>query len=304
MRILNVGSLNLDHFYKVPQPAHLGAVVFGTHLGEKAGGRGLHQSIALARAGCDVFHAGIVGNDGGRLLMMLDENCIDTRFVRVLSGAKTGHAILQIDQDGEHCALVCHGANHCVDHSFVDEVLSSFDSEDVLLLQNEMNCIDYLLEKGHERGMQIVFNPAPFTDDLLQLPLEYVDTMILNYSEGSCLTGETEPDDIMHALRERCPQAVIALTLGADGAILSDGTQVFSQESYDVPVRSTTAAGDVFLGFFVACYKDKRMAPDQALKLATKAAALTISRWDGKRLYYPTMREVQQMHFKDTVKRK
>ena len=71
MKVLNFGSLNIDYTYSVPHIIVGGETMASLALNEYCGGKGLNQSIALARAGLDVWHAGTIGYDGD----MLTEAC-------------------------------------------------------------------------------------------------------------------------------------------------------------------------------------------------------------------------------------
>ena len=72
MKALNFGSMNLDYVYLVDHFAQAGETISASSQSVKAGGKGLNQSIALARAGAAVRHAGCVGAGGGMLVQLLD----------------------------------------------------------------------------------------------------------------------------------------------------------------------------------------------------------------------------------------
>ena len=97
----------------------------------------------------------------------------------------------------------------------------------------------------------------------------------------------------MEALSERFPRAEILLTLGKDGCLYQNGQcgERYSQKAYVVAAVDTTAAGDTFLGYFVA----RRAAGDSvetALQLATAAAALCVLH-EGAAPSIPMMVEVE-----------
>ena len=64
MRVLNFGSLNLDYVYAVDHFVRPGETLSSASRAVKHGGKGLNQSIALARAGARVSHAGCLGEGG------------------------------------------------------------------------------------------------------------------------------------------------------------------------------------------------------------------------------------------------
>ena len=78
MRILNFGSLNLDYVYPVDHFVRPGETLAALSRSVKAGGKGLNQSVALARAGACVSHAGCLGTGGELLKTLLEENGVNT----------------------------------------------------------------------------------------------------------------------------------------------------------------------------------------------------------------------------------
>jgi len=288
-KILNIGSLNSDHVYAVPRFVKAGETLAAETLAFFPGGKGLNQSVALSRAGATVFHAGKTGADGAPLVAWLKECGVDVRHVRA-DGSVTGHAVIQVASGGENCILLYHGANFELERSHLDEVFSCFEAGDILVLQNEVNDIAYMMEKAHRKDMSIAFNPSPFDSSVPNLPLDLVTWFILNEIEGSGITGEKNPRDMLHSMRARFPQAAIILTLGEDGVLYSDSAREMSHGIYRVKAVDTTAAGDTFAGFFIASIATGKE-PDEALRLSSIASALTVSR-PGASSSIPMLEEV------------
>ena len=113
MKVLNIGSLNIDRVYEVEHFVKPGETIKTTHYSEACGGKGLNQSIALARSGAEVYHVGAVGADGGMLLDVLKTSGVHTEGVRILPGA-SGHAVIQVDVSGQNNIIICGGANDSV----------------------------------------------------------------------------------------------------------------------------------------------------------------------------------------------
>lgn len=276
MKVLNFGSLNLDCVYTVDHIARPGETLSASRTETFCGGKGLNQSIALARAGVSVYHAGIVGKDGGQLLQACDDNGIDRRFVSV-EDDKTGHTVIQVEADGQNCILLYGGCNRRNTKEKVDSVLGAFAAGDVLVLQNEINLVDYLIDRAYEKGMTVVLNPSPYDDRMKSCDLGKVSYLLLNEIEGAQITGQSEPDAVLGTLLESYPGVKTVLTLGREGARYRDGEQNWSHGIYDVPVVDTTAAGDTFTGYFVSAVLqggDVR----EALRIASIAASIAVSR--------------------------
>jgi ribokinase len=275
-RILNFGSLNIDHVYRVEHFVAPGETLSAITYQKNAGGKGLNQSVALARAGAPVCHAGQIGEDGRFLEKLLQEEGVDTAHLAV-THQPTGHAIIQVEPGGQNCILVCAGANGSVPADYMEGVFSHFGAEDWLLLQNEVAGLPTLLSLAKARGMRIILNPSPITDTLLAADLSSVDLFLLNETEGFALTGERAPEAILETLSARYPAAEIVLTLGAVGAYWQSGGERCFCPARKVTAVDTTAAGDTFTGYFLACRMEGKGA-QTSLGLAAKAAAIAVTR--------------------------
>jgi ribokinase len=276
MKVLNLGSLNIDHVYQLPHLVRAGETISSGAYHKNAGGKGLNQSIALARAGADVYHAGAVGEDGAFLRALLERAQVHTELLETLD-APTGHAVIQVDAAGQNCIILYAGANAMISEAMIDRVLARFDAGDALLVQNEVSNLAYMLEKGAQRGLCVVLNPSPITPALKSAPLEYADWMILNEIEGGELTGETETEKMLDALEAKYPRTQFVLTLGEKGAVYAGGGRRIAQAAYPTRAVDTTAAGDTFTGFFMAALLRGERVED-ALKKASMASSLAVGR--------------------------
>ena len=287
--ILNYGSLNLDYVYGVEHFVKPGETISTESYVVNCGGKGLNQSIACAKAGGKVFHAGKIGQEGALLKKELEKWSVDTALL-VQDEGSNGHAVIQVNAEGNNCILLFAGSNHRILKEEIDVSLDRFGREDCLVLQNEVNNISYMIEKAYEKGMYIVFNPSPITKELFEYPLEKVSLFILNEVEGQALSGEEKADKMMQVLAEKYPEAEVLLTLGEKGSIYCKGTAMIPCKAYPVEAVDTTAAGDTFTGYFVAL----RMAGKdvkEALELASAAAAIACTR-KGAAASVPELEEV------------
>ena len=293
MKILNFGSLNLDNVYTVDHFVRNGETLASTSLIKFLGGKGLNQSIALSRAGCKVYHAGKIGTDGEALIERLKQEHINTDNVMIDSSTPTGHAIIQVDRSGQNCILLYGGANRTVSKDDIDRVLLDFEEGDLLLLQNEITNVEYLIMEAAKKGMIIILNPSPIDDAILtSKALHKVDWFILNDVEGNAITGKKLGEEICEVLLSRYPNAHFVVTLGKHGAIYLDKNYFEKYGVYDVPVVDTTAAGDTFTGYFICCVSEKKVI-HTCLETASRAAALAITKM-GAAESIPTRREVEE----------
>lgn len=292
MKILNFGSLNLDYIYEVAHLVLPGETISADRFTITNGGKGLNQSIALSKAGAATFHAGAIGAaDTNMLKGTLDNNGVNTDYVRLLPGS-SGHAIIQVDRDGRNSIVIFGGANQQIDEEFVDKVLEGFAAGDIVLLQNEISSIAYIMDRAYKKGMKIYFNPSPANSKLAEYPIHYVDTLILNEVEGEQLTGENNADKILDGLLKMYPDMKVVLTLGEKGSVYAYKNCREYQGIYRNDVVDTTAAGDTFTGYFIASVS-RAEEIKASLKYASAAASIAVSRL-GAACGIPSMEEVEE----------
>ena len=290
MKVLNFGSVNIDITYRVAHFVRPGETLSARSVTRNAGGKGFNQSVALSRAGCEVYHAGHIGEDGAFLLELCRQYGVHTDYLTQVD-VPTGNAVIQVDDDGANCILLYGGANQAMDEAFIREVLSRFDAGDLLVLQNEINCMNRLIALAHEAGLKIAINPAPMNDAIAKESLALADWIILNETEARDLIGVEEPFAQLEALKESFPYSSFLLTLGVRGAICQTNGQTCTLGSCKVDAVDTTAAGDTFSGFFLAELVNGKT-PQEALLTATRASALAVMR-HGAAQSVPAMEEVR-----------
>lgn len=274
-RILNLGSINIDHVYAVDHFVRPGETLASSDYQIHAGGKGYNQTIALARAGAKVTHLGATGEDGRWLVERLAKEGVEVDHIGKVDAA-TGHAIIQVGPGGENAIVLHAGANHVLDAQDVAETLTGFGHGDWLLTQNETSAVATAMHLARECGLKIAFNPAPMNDTVFEYPLELVDLFIVNETEAEALSGKPAAD-AGAALRDRYPNAAVALTLGAEGARYLGADGDFFQEAQKVEAVDTTAAGDTFIGYFLAALLNGQ-AGAEGLSTACRASAICVTR--------------------------
>ena len=289
MRIFVFGSLNMDKVYKVKEFVRAGETINSLSYQEFPGGKGLNQTIAAVRAGGDVLHIGAIGRDGKLLEDVLLQEGVPLTHLHRLPCA-TGHAVIQVNAQGQNAIIVDPGANAVIQEEWVDEALLSAQPGDLILLQNEINNIPYIIRRARESGLSVAFNPSPITDAINSYPLSLVTHFILNEVEGKELTGETEDAAILEGLAQRFPNAEIMLTLGSRGAMYSGKCGRAEFGTYSVEAVDTTAVGDTFCGYYFSCIS-RAMDAHKAMLYATGASAISVTR-EGASTSIPRFEEV------------
>lgn len=297
MTIINFGSINIDHVYHVDHFVQPGETIASTNYQQLLGGKGANQSIALAAAGADVRHAGRINENDSTIKQTLIKSGIDCRFLRC-TDVPTGHAIIQVTPSGENAIVLFGGANLSFSADDINDVIEQTQAGDWVLMQNETNEIGVVIEQAKQRGLKVAFNPAPMTESVKQLPLHQVDLLIVNETEAAAICGVDELADITRYFQQHWPAQKVIITLGKQGVrMLQDGT-IIDVPAFMVDAVDTTAAGDTFIGFFLAHYTaeaaiNAQTQVDDVLQLACAASALAVTK-PGAAQSIPTLTEVQQ----------
>ena len=290
MNVVNFGSLNLDHVYAVDHFCRAGETIHTAGYTQNAGGKGLNQSIAVSRSGQKVHHAGLLGPEGTRLAELLSGSGVDLRYLKH-TDVPQGHAVIQVQPDGQNCIFLYGGSNQAVTPQEIDEVLMQLNAGDYLLLQNEIANLTYLLRAAARRGLRVVLNASPISDELLNADLSGVDWLVVNEIECAAMAGCGDAQAGYETLKQRYPSLGILLTLGSEGSVSwKDGTEV-RQCAYPVKAVDTTGAGDTFMGYFVGCLA-QGMERQTAMQYASMASAISVTR-PGAAASIPLMDEVR-----------
>lgn len=290
MNVVNFGSLNIDHVYAVDHFCRAGETIHTKSYTQNAGGKGLNQSIAVSRSGQKVHHAGLLGPEGTRLAELLSGSGVDLRYLKH-TDVPQGHAVIQVQPDGQNCIFLYGGSNQAVTPQEIDEVLMQLNAGDYLLLQNEIANLTYLLRAAARRGLRVVLNASPISDELLNADLSGVDWLVVNEIECAAMAGCDDAQAGYETLKQRYPSLGILLTLGSEGSVSwKDGTEV-RQCAYPVKAVDTTGAGDTFMGYFVGCLA-QGMERQTAMQYASMASAISVTR-PGAAASIPLMDEVR-----------
>lgn len=272
MAIFNLGSVNIDHFYKLahfPEPGETLSALDHT-LG--LGGKGMNQSVAAAKAGAEVFHVGAIGKSDGWVRERIEGYGVNCKYLREVD-EETGHAVIYVDAAGENTIVLAPGANVQQDSEFVVNAIDQATSTDTLLLQNETNLQPPAATFALVKGMRVIYSAAPFSIEAVKDIIPDLSMLVMNAVEASQLSSE------MGVSLEQIPVPQIMVTLGSKGAMWrsNETGEVIEVTSPKVTPVDTTAAGDTYIGY-VAAGLDLGMPIKAAMEWATQAAALKVTR--------------------------
>ncbi len=284
-RIVVIGSTNTDMFVvseRLPGP---GETVLGGAFYAAAGGKGANQAVAAARAGVEVAFVAKVGADtfGSQTCDGLRADGIDTTHVGVEAECASGVALIMVDSGGENLISVAPGANGRLSTSDVDAARDVIRGADYVLLQLEipLKTVRHAIRIADDTGVPVVLNPSPVPSEDIFDMVSSVAVLVLNRSECGAILGRNVDgiEETMDAVGElvRRGAGAVAATLGAQGAVISEGGSSRHAAAYRAKAVDTVGAGDTFSGYLTASLAE-RATFEEAVDRAQAAAALSVTR--------------------------
>lgn len=284
MAIWNLGSINIDHVYRLDHMPAAGETLAARDYAQGLGGKGANQSVAAARAGAVVHHVGAMGAADDWVLQRLQQAGVVTDTVQRLDDQATGHAIILLDGSGENSIVIHPGANRAIDATVLTQALSAIGADDTLLIQNETSLQVEAARIAQDAGARVIYSAAPFDVEAVSRIMPHVSVLAMNAGEAEALFAAI-PGDL--------PVQGLLITRGAEGAEYRDltGGESLRQDAFSVDPVDTTGAGDTFAGYFAAAL-DRGDDVAAALRLASGAAALKVTR-QGAGDAIPSLAEVE-----------
>ncbi|MBK7455723.1 MAG: ribokinase [Anaerolineales bacterium] len=300
MKIVVVGSLNMDLVVRMPQIPRPGETLLGGVFKTFPGGKGANQAVAAARLGASVMMVGCIGNDafGREMRETLTREGVDTMHVLVHPQSLTGVALIQVDAAGQNSIAVASGANFELTSTDVEKAMLSIGNFDVLVmpLETPLETIYTAARIASRIGAKVILNPAP-AQLLKQDLLEFVDVLLPNEYEAALMTGSPSLQsvaDVCNAAQKLLLLKAknLIVTMGNRGAMLFDGKTESQIPACPVQAVDSTAAGDCFVGALaVGLCEGKSLL--SAAEFASAAAAISVTR-DGAQPSLPRREEVIQ----------
>ncbi|HET6473066.1 MAG TPA: ribokinase [Pseudomonadales bacterium] len=273
--LVNLGSLCIDHVYAVPSIVRAGETLLGHDPVRHAGGKGLNQSLAAARAGASVVHVGCVGADGVWLKDALAQAGVDVDGVRVCESDPTGHAVIQVTPDGENAIVIVGGANRRIQPTDVERAIERVGADGWLLMQNEINDVEDVIEAARRANVRLALNIAPVDGREANYVLDGVELLLLNEIEAAALTRDADPKRAIERLACERPRQHVVVTLGMHGVLYACGDERITLPAFEVAAVDETAAGDAFIGHLMAAWIEN-LPIRERLRRASAAGALAV----------------------------
>lgn len=269
--IFNFGSINVDHVYRVTEMPLPGETLTAGSYQKLLGGKGINQSIAIARAGGRPVHVGAVGGDDSWTMAQVKSFGIDTAHV-AQSKHPTGHAVIYVDDAGENQIVIYGGANQDLQPAQIERAFKACDGGDHwVLVQNETNLLSDIVAQARTAGFKVAYSAAPFVADTVAELIDRIDLLAVNEIEAQETARLLGVDVSEIAVPE------LLITRGSRGAEFRSHGTVHHHPAFEVDAVDTTGAGDTFLGSFLAGHS-RGDEIGRSLRYASAASALQVTR--------------------------
>lgn len=292
LRVVIVGSINVDYLTKVDRHPGPGETVTGQETHTLPGGKGANQAVAAARLGADTALIGSIGHDANAAIAVakLEEARVDVSGL-VAVEAPTGTAFVTVDGRGENTIVVIAGANSCTDAAAVLEHRDAITEAGILVVQGEIPASGTEAAISLATG-RVILNLAPVIT-LSPESIQAADPLVVNEHEAALVLHQLDPAlpvptdhaELAAALGAAGPRSVV-LTRGSLGALFTDGSSIRAVSAPKVEAVDTTGAGDAFVGALSAGLA-RGATLGEAVELASRAGAYSVQR-PGTQASYPT----------------
>lgn len=297
-KIVVVGSLNMDWVIPVDSTPVAGETILAEGYTEVPGGKGANQAYAIGKLGGKIAMLGMVGNDeiGDKLMENLSLVNINTSRIEKSSDSNSGLALIYVNSQGNNSIVVLPGANSKCDRKYIDKNIDAIKEADIILIQMEIpkDTVYHVINLAHSFGKTIILNPAPAPDSISDEILSKIDYFTPNETELAKISGKdvTSIEEAIEASKVLLGKGVknIIATLGENGAVLVNESEIKHFETNKVNAIDTTAAGDSFNGA-VAVYLSEGHSIDEAIKFANKVSAIAVTR-KGAQTSIPSRDEI------------
>ena len=282
MDVAVLGSLNVDVVFQCSDFPKPGETVLCDAVRRGAGGKGLNQAVAAARAGAATAMIGALGRDpdGDFLLHLLEQEAIDVSAISRLDDRDTGLAHIIVDEVGENSIVVASGANHS---PLLEQYAAMDIKSSVRLAQLEVPVAAVgEFFKHADPGSLRILNAAPAREEARAL-FPQSDILIFNEHELAFFAGLDSPAIgsaktavAARSLLSRSDQVVL-VTRGAQGTELITSGRALAIATREVRPVDTTGAGDCFCGV-LAERLSKSVPLADAIHMANMAASIAVTR--------------------------
>jgi fructokinase len=259
--IFCIGELLIDFFCKDVDVD----LVNGQNFEKQAGGAPANVCAAIVKLGGNAQFTGKVGNDpfGHFLKKTLDDVKVDTSLLILDHAHPTTLAFVSLKANGERDFIFNRGADAFVTEDELDkeEIMKNnilhFGSATALLNKPFQSTYLNLMQHAKGEGKFISFDPNYRADlwkgrvdrfkELARQGITIADFVKVSDEELRMISGVEDLKEGM-AILHQMGDTTLAVTLGAEGTMISNGQDIELVPSIKVTSIDSTGAGDAFVG--------------------------------------------------------
>lgn len=303
-KILFIGGSSLElvvNMYKVPEPGEY--ITDDGGVAYIPGGKAALAAIAAQRMGAESVLCTNLGRDthGQQLFNYYKDSGLDSSLIKVDRELPSGFTLVMKDSEGQPRRVNYPGANLGLS---TETVISAMQcSPDAVYITFEIPFAVALTaaRAASAVGIPIFIDACPASADYPLEDLPPVEIFSLNAAETFEYTGEMPMGSSASlraalALTKRVDCKYLVIKQGSRGSFLYDGKHYRMEAAIrlDKP-QDTSGVGDIFTSALVLEYIRSKYDIGTALKYATSAAALSVTRI-GAASSIPTDEEVMQVY--------
>lgn len=279
-KIIVIGSINIDITLNVEDLPQPGQTVSTSYSTITAGGKGINQSIGVAKLKHPVSLIGRVGNDyeASIIYEALKENHVELSGIKRDINAETGKAFIHVQRDGESTISILSGANGQLSPNDIKSHQRLFRNTSFCLLQTEIptETVAAAAETAKSLGIQTILKPATLKTIDASL-MKMIDYFVPNQKEAALLCpNAVNPEEMANYFLSMGAKTVI-ITLGEEGCFAKNAQTSFYTDAIPFTPIDTTGAADAFISA-LAVYLSLDVSLEKSVRIATYAASFCINR--------------------------
>ena len=290
--VVGIGESSVDEIYRLPAAPAPGAKMPIGSRRIRYGGQVATTLATCASFGLRATLVGTIGEDehGSGVRRALEQRGVDTTHL-IQRPARHRHALILVDErNGDRTVLWERDARLSLDAS---DVPRDVIANTRLLHVDDTDAAAAIEAAGIAREAGIpVTSDIDHVDNRTDALLALVTHPIFAQGVPTALTGEANLERALRTLR-RPHHQMLCVTLGAQGSMLLEGSQLYRVPAPAIQSVDTTGAGDVFRGAFI-CALLRGDRPYEILRFANGAAALSCTR-EGALDSVPTLQDVEKL---------
>lgn len=274
--VVGIGENSVDTVFRLPGAVGPNAKLPILARRVSLGGQVTTTLATCASLGMNTAYIGAFGDDeeGATLRETLDQHGVDTSHSVVREVRNRSAVILVDEQSGDRTVLFERDPRLAMRP---DELPMGIIARAKLLHLDDVDP-DAAIAAARiaRRAGAVVTSDLDRAADHTAALLAEVSVAIFAESLPSVLTGETDPERALRALR-RSYGGVLCVTLGSRGSMMLIDNELHRAPAFPVSVMDTIGAGDVFRGAFIFSML-RGDVPDEILRFANAAAAFSCTR--------------------------